>query len=126
MSAEAKKMAWSGGNCRVPMWMAGSPSGYCNEKAFGPQYPKDYLVAHGQLRDRIPYCHGPCCPQHMGPNEGDPIIFQDGYTDQGRPMWCAVMPDFENLQESEAGFSGNPVKAVASLRAALARVGGEM
>jgi hypothetical protein len=34
-------------------------------------------------------------------------------------MWCAVMPGFVNLQENRAGFSGNPVKAVSNLRAAL-------
>jgi hypothetical protein len=34
------------------------------------------------------------------------------------------MPDFENLQESEAGFDGNPVKAVANLRSAIAKAKG--
>ncbi len=34
-------------------------------------------------------------------------------------MWCAVMPDFINLQESPCGFDGSPARAVAKLRAAL-------
>jgi len=34
-------------------------------------------------------------------------------------MWCAVMPGFVNLQESDAGFSGDPLLAIANLRAAL-------
>lgn len=117
--------AWSGGKCRVPMWMVGSPAGFCNDDAFGPQYPREYLIAQGHLSEEIPYCHGPCCPGHLGPKDGDPIIFQDGYTDRGRPMWCAVMPDFKNLQESEAGFSGNPVEAVRLLKAALAKANGD-
>lgn len=127
MNEEVKKIevAWSGGRCRVPMWMAGSPSGFCAEEAFGPQYPREYL-AHKNGRylfDRPAYCYGPCCPNHGGPSKGDPIIFQDGVTEKGRPMWCAVMPDFINLQESEAGFSGNPIVAVQKLRDALAEKG---
>jgi hypothetical protein len=31
------------------------------------------------------------------------------------------MPGFINLQESEAGFSGNPVTAVQNLREAIAK-----
>jgi hypothetical protein len=30
-------------------------------------------------------------------------------------MWCAVDPGFENLQESPAGFDGNPFVALANL-----------
>jgi len=102
MSTNNGKMifAWSGGKCRVPIWMMGSPAGHCNAASFGPQYPRPYLLGFGYLKEQIPYCHGPCCPDHLGPKEGDPIIFQDGWTNEGRQMWCAVMPDFENLQES--------------------------
>ena len=117
------ELAWRGGKCRVPMWMGGSPAGFCDNEAFGPQYPRQYLAAEVSPRfalDSPPYCHGPCCNAHGGPKQGDPIIFQDGLTDRGRPMWCAVMPGFINLQESEAGFSGNPVEAVNNLRVALA------
>jgi hypothetical protein len=104
------------------MWMGGVPAGHCDAPAFGPQYPRTYLAAiDGRyLFDQPAYCFGPCCKNHGGPGEGDPIIFQDGYTEQGRPMWCAVMPGFINLQESHAGFSGNPVTAVAKLRALVA------
>lgn len=118
-----KRAAWEGGECRVPMWMMGSPSGFCREKAFGPQYPREYLMSMDArfMSVRPPYCLGPCCPKHGGPKSGEPIIFQDGTTEQGRPMWCAVMPGFVNLQESAAGFSGNPIAAVKQLRAAIAR-----
>lgn len=118
--------AWSGGKCRVPMWMGGCPSGHCGNEAFGPQYPREYLATKKAryMFDHPPYCHGPCCPSHGGPETGEPIIFQDGYTDKGRPMWCAVMPGFVNLQESEAGFHGNPIIAVRELRAAIAKAEG--
>lgn len=120
----AENYAWSGGTCRVPMWMGGVPSAFCDKPANGPQYPRQYLthVDPSYAFDRPSYCHGPCCQAHGGPGDGDPIIFQDGYTEKGRPMWCAVIPDFENLQESPAGFDGHPVVAVAKLRAAIAKL----
>ncbi|KKC39548.1 hypothetical protein WH87_04990 [Devosia epidermidihirudinis] len=61
---------------------------------------------------------------HGGPAEGQPIVFQDGYTEKGRPMYCAVMPGFINLQESPAGFSGDGRTAIANLRAAIAKAEG--
>ncbi len=117
------KAAWEVGRCRVPMWMGGCPSGFCAEEAFGPQYPREYLASKNSryMLDRPPYCFGPCCPAHGGPKKDDPIIFQDGLTEAGRPMWCAVMPDFVNLHESEAGFSGSPVEAVNNLLKAIAK-----
>lgn len=128
MSTEKQtKAAWEGGKCHVPMWMGGSPAGFCDEEAFGPQYPREYL-AHNNPRyllDRPAYCSGPCCPSHGGPKKDDPIIFQDGLTKAGRPMWCAVMPGFINLHESEAGFSGSGVKAVENLLAAIAKAEGK-
>lgn len=109
--------AWSGGKCRVPMWMGGCPSGFCGEPANGPQLPYEALNwERGWQRGDAPYCFGPCCPNHGGPKAGEPILFMDGYTEQGRPMWCAVMPDFKNLQESPAGFDGNPNRAVVNLK----------
>jgi hypothetical protein len=116
-----KELPWEGGKCRVPMWMGGCPAGHCGEPANGPQYPREYLahIDGRYLFDRPAYCFGPCCEAHGGPGPNDPIIFQDGHTESGRPMWCAVMPGFVNLQENRAGFSGNPVKAVSNLRAAL-------
>lgn len=108
-----------GGKCRVPMWMGGCPAGFCGDEAYGPQLPQGYLFeTRNWRRGDKPYCFGPCCPNHGGPKAGEPIIFQDGLTEQGRQMWCAVLPGFINLQESPAGFSGNPVEAVANLRKA--------
>ena len=121
------KAPWKAGKCQVPMWMGGSPSGFCAKEAFGPQYPREYL-AYGQSRfmlDSPPYCFGPCCPSHGGPASNEPIIFRDGLTDEGRPMWCAVMPGFVDLQESEAGFSGNPVQAVVNLLDAAKATGSQ-
>lgn len=116
----ANEPKWKGGKCRVPMWMAGVPAGFCDEHGFGPQLPLEVL-SHDRGWNDSPYCHGPCCPKHGGPKAGDPILFTDGLTSEGRPMWCAVMPDFENLQESPAGYSGNPLEAIAELRAAIAK-----
>jgi len=128
MASEVKHTpAWSGGTCMVSMWMGGCPAGYCGKEAFGPQYPREYLahIDGRYLFDRPAYCFGACCPAHGGPPAGEPIIFQDGLTERGRPMWCAVMPGFINLQESAAGFSGNPVAAVSNLRAAIAKAEGK-
>lgn len=108
--------------CQVPMWCMGLPAGRCGKTAHGTQYPREWLW---QTRlwtpDRIPYCHGPCCENHGGPGESEVRIYQDGLTPQGRPMWCAAMPDFTNLQESPAGFSGDARVAVRNLNAAIAK-----
>lgn len=116
---------WEAGKCRVPMWMGGCPSGHCDKPAFGHQYPYEYIKHLCYWADRPSYCFGHACPAHNGPKEGDPIIFADGNTPEGRQMWCAVMPGFINLQESPAGFSGNPVLAVKMLRAAISKTTGE-
>lgn len=121
MSSNNKPMPWEPSKCRVPMWMGGCPSGHCDAPAFGPQYPLAYIKHLKYWADRPAYCFGHACPDHDGPKEGDPIIFEDGTTPEGRQMWCAVMPGFVNLQESPAGFSGDPVKAVANLRAEIAK-----
>jgi hypothetical protein len=121
MSSNDKLMPWEPSKCRVPMWMGGCPSGHCDAPAFGPQYPLAYIKHLKYWADRPAYCFGHACPDHDGPKEGDPIIFEDGTTPEGRQMWCAVMPGFVNLQESPAGFSGDPAKAVANLRAAIAK-----
>jgi hypothetical protein len=113
-------LAWSGGKCRVPMWSAGVPDGFCDKEAFGQQLPRAILEQERGFNpryNRIPYCHGPCCPGHGGPTADEPRIFMDGHGEDGRPMWCAVNPDFENLQESPAGFSQDPFEARAELRA---------
>lgn len=110
---------WEQGQCAVPMWSFGAPAGSCGNKAYGHQLPAKLLDLLRPTAAR-PYCFGHCCPMHGGPSEGEPIVFQDGLTPGGRPMWCAVMPGFINLQESPAGFSGDSIKAVADLRAAFA------
>lgn len=120
--SKIEQLPWEVSTCRVPMWMGGCPSGHCGEEAFGHQLPRK-LLAHKDGRylfERPAYCFGHCCPAHGGPKQGDPIIFQDGLTPQGRPMYCAVMPGFINLQESPAGFSGDPIEAVALLSKAVA------
>jgi hypothetical protein len=121
MSDSTNPKLWDGGKCRVPMWSGGGPAGFCDAEAFGPQLPKRVLFETRSVR-RPPHCYGPCCPNHGGPRKGEPILFIDGSTERGRPMWCAVMPDFVNLQESPIGFSGDPLKALANL---LAEIGAQ-
>lgn len=118
--------AWKQGRCRVAMWMGGLPAGLCGEAAYGHQLPERVLWATRSML-HVPLCVGHCCPKHGGPQADEPRIFADGYTPEGRRMWCAVMPDFINLQESPAGFSGDPLIALANLRAAasLAPLTGE-
>lgn len=119
MAEEANTYAWSGGKCRVPMWVGGCPSGFCGKAANGPQLPFEVLYdQRNWQRGDVPYCHGPCCPKHGGPKDGEPILFQDGVTERGYRMWCAVMPDFINLAESPNGFDSDGRKAIANLRIA--------
>lgn len=105
---------WQEGKCRVPMWMGGLPAGFCGEQAFGHQLPARVLWNDRNI-DRPAHCHGHCCPMHGGPRENEPRIFMDGYTTEGRPMWCAVFPDYINLHESHAAFDGDPIRARAKL-----------
>ncbi|GHC58602.1 hypothetical protein GCM10010096_34670 [Alcaligenes pakistanensis] len=114
---------WQESACRAPMWLGGAPAGLCGAKAHGHQFPSDYLL-HTRGHKDFPYCFRHACPNHGGPQVNEVRIFQDGLTDEGRQMWCAVMPDFVNLQESPAGFHGNPVRAVANLKAAIAKGSG--
>lgn len=120
MSGQHTAAPWQQGSCNVAMWMGSAPAGHCGKQSHGHQLPVRYLK---ETRDGyvVPYCFGHACPAHGGPLENEPRIFQDGLTDEGRPMWCAVLPDFTNLHESPAGFDGNPVIAVANLRAAIAK-----
>jgi len=118
---------WQQGKCRVPMWMGGCPSGHCDKPAYGHQLPREILErehGYGGPYNRPPYCFGHCCPAHGGPKEGEVRFFTDGFSARGYQMWCAVMPDFENLQESPAGFSENPFEARALLKAEVAKIGG--
>lgn len=116
-NAQHTLLPWEAGACRVPMWSAGTPDGFCGKPAFGHQLPSE-ILKHERYFQHVPYCYGHCCHHHGGPSENEPRIFMDGYTEEGRPMWCAVNPDFINLQESPAGFDGNPFQARANLYAA--------
>lgn len=123
-SVQGRKPApWDQSTCNVPMWMGGSPAGHCDAPAYGHQLPERYLAdVRGWTRPL--YCFGHACPAHGGPKADEIRIFQDGLTEGGRPMWCAVMPDFINLHESPAGFDSNPVEAAANLRAAISQATG--
>jgi hypothetical protein len=109
------------GKCRVPMWSGiGYPDGFCDKPAFGeyidgPTF-RDGWTGEVHRRDGKwrGYVHGPCCPSHGGPDETGPRAFRDG-THGGRPMWCAVYEDFENLQESPAEFGVSPWVAIEML-----------
>lgn len=110
------------GTCRVPMWSgAGGPAGFCGKPAFGvyiegPTFRDGWTGEVRRLDGKWRgYVHGPCCPDHGGPEETGPRVFQDG-TEGGRPMWCAVFEDFENLQESPAAFHTSPWAAIAMLQ----------
>lgn len=69
-------------------------------------------------------CHNDYCPHsanifacNAGPMPDwwntDVRVYLDGNA------WCAVGADFENLQESPAGFGGSPAEAVDALRKEL-------
>lgn len=120
MSDKHTPAPWQEGKCNSPMWVMGTPAGCCGNKAYGHKLPEKYLQDVLGWR-HTPYCVGHACPAHGGPGERDVRIFRDGTTDEGRVMWCAVMPDFINLQESPAGFDGNPLAAVSKLHAAIAK-----
>ena len=95
------------GACSVPMWMAGSPAGHCDEPAYGERPPgKTHRRRDGyEWRDdgRYPgYVPGLACPIHGGPKSR---VFMDGNA------WCAVWPDFENIQESDCAFAETPERA---------------
>jgi hypothetical protein len=113
------------------MWQGGSPSGFCDDPAYGEQYSEGsrYAPAWWSLRDRngylinphlrAPYAPGLCCSGHGGPGENDIRFVRDG------SAWCAFLPGFENLQESVAGFGNTQTKAEADLRQALAALEGK-
>lgn len=109
------------GKCRVPMFDGmGSPFGFCDNQAFGEYIPgptfRDAWTGRvarmdGKFNGIV---SGPCCPDHAGPDEIGPRVFQDGYSN-GAPMFCAVYEDFENLQESPAEFDTKPWVAIQKL-----------
>lgn len=86
------------GLCSVPMWCQGMPAGFCDNEAYGHRENKrvyDGYVMHL------------ACPGHGGPKVR---VFMDG------DQFCAVKPDFVNLQESPAGFGNTKEEAIISLK----------
>lgn len=106
------------GRCSCPMWRAGLPAGMCDEEAYGVfiegQTWRDAYTGEEKRFDRKynGYVPGLACPRHGGPEKAGPRVFEDGTDGQGRPMWCAVYEDFENLQESPAEFHVLPWIAI--------------
>lgn len=110
------------GKCNAPMWTGyGGPAGRCGAPAWGEYIdgPKFRDGWTGEVRRRDGkfggLVSGLACPRHGGPEETGPRVFQDGTTESGKPMWCAVWPDFENLQESPAAFHEHPWEAIRAL-----------
>ncbi len=111
------------GMCRVPMFSGlGGPAGFCGRPAFGVHIEGEtFRDGWTGQRRRLDgkwngYVYGPCCPQHGGPEETGPRVYQDGHSERGMAMWCAVYEDFENLQESPAEFHEKPWVAIAQLK----------
>ena len=102
------------GKCSVPMWMSGCPAGFCDEPAYGTRPPcaEVWNAAMGQMQRTDGkydgYVPGLACPGHGGPTVR---TFMDGNA------WCAVRPDFINLQESPAGFGSTREAAISALAA---------
>jgi len=95
------------GKCGVPMWYGhGGDAGFCNKEAYGLQVPCDTFIDRDGIRMRYgggrSYSGVLCCAAHGGPKVR---TFMDGNA------WCAVHPDFVNLQESAAGFGDTPEAA---------------
>jgi hypothetical protein len=122
-------IAGSPGPCAVAMWQVGSPAGTCGKQSYGEQYDRTFLPPHFGPNNRPPLAMGYCCEVHGGPPATGTRFMRDG------DMWCAFRPDFENLQESIAGFGPTQVAAfddmamrianditARQLRAALAKV----
>lgn len=96
------------GKCSVPMYSYGSPDGFCNKDAYGYREPTRYLKNYasggeyaedGRYSGYVPAL---ACPCHGGPRSR---VFQDG------DAWCAVLPDFIDIQVSRCGFGSTPEEA---------------
>ena len=100
------------GKCSVPMWSCvGGPDGFCDKPAYGEQPPSVIRTrwdGHVYRDDGryAGYVPGLACPIHGGPRVR---AFMDGNA------WCAVKPDFINLQESDAGFGTTRESAIKAL-----------
>jgi hypothetical protein len=101
------------GKCSVPMWSNGMPAGFCDAPAYGVQEPGqqrygEYSAAWGKWFDG--YCPGLACHDHGGPKSR---VYKAG------DVFCAVLPEFINLQESLAGFGDTPEAAREALKGQL-------
>lgn len=101
------------GKCSVPMWCNGMDAGFCDRPAYGERPPAGKVIRRFDGSDyRLDglyagYVPGLACSIHGGPSVR---TFMDG------DAWCAVGPDFINLQESHAGFGPAREAAIAALR----------
>ena len=109
------------GSCSVPMWMGmgDAPAGFCNKDAYGvrPESRMYHNYCRGGRLQREDgrydgYVPALACPCHGGPRSR---VFKDG------DAYCAVFPDFVNLQESECAFGATVDEA----RAALSKATGK-
>lgn len=100
------------GKCSVPMWIGGCPGGFCDKPAFGkPPLSREYYNHCSGQHQREDgryngYVPGLACIGHGGPRVR---TYMDGNA------WCAVKPDFINLQESIASFGTTRDEAIAAL-----------
>jgi hypothetical protein len=105
------------GKCSRPMFGAYAPAGFCDCPAWGEQYTRGSKHApyydapgtpgiHGNYQ---PYVPAFACDWHGGPSFNGIRFVRDGN------MWCAFRSDFENLQESAAGFGETQALAEADL-----------
>lgn len=92
-------------------WGVGIPAGFCDRPAFGQQYRGAFLPVRFSPPNRPPYAPGLCCDHHGGPGTSDLRFIRDG------DMWCAFMPGFVNLQESDAGFGATQEAAANDFKA---------
>lgn len=105
------------GLCSVPMWCGGCPAGFCDADAYGERPEGKTITRWDGFVYRLDgkyagYVPALACPGHGGPNSR---VFKDGNA------WCAVYPDFINLQESIAGYGDTPEEARDALQAAKER-----
>jgi len=103
--------------CSVPMWCMGVPAGSCDKPAYG-EPPKARTIRRwdgyeyredGRYAGYVP---GLACPVHGGPSVSYEM---DG------DAHCANLDDFENLQESPAGFGDTEEEALADLVLAIVK-----